>query len=107
MIHSVSRSQIMDNQVEKIYIAVGSDINEGLGTLEWAIKKWSGQTISFVIVHVDNTFRDFINTPFGKLPASSIKEEKFKIVRMLEQEKIDKTLSKFKAFCHGKRNQKY
>ncbi|XP_042516833.1 putative U-box domain-containing protein 50 [Macadamia integrifolia] len=102
MNHSVSGSQTMNNQVEKIYIAVGNDLNEGIGTLEWAIKKWSGQTISFVIVHVDNTSRDFVNTPFGKLPASSVNEEKLKIIRMLEQDKIDKTLFKFKAFCNGK-----
>ncbi|XP_043713877.1 putative U-box domain-containing protein 50 isoform X2 [Telopea speciosissima] len=89
----------MDNQMEKIYIAVGNDLNEGLGTLEWALRKWSGQTISFVIVHVDNTCRDFVNTPFGKLPASSVSEEKLEIIRMLEQDKIDKLLSKFKASC--------
>lgn len=35
----------------------------------------------------------------GKLPASSVSDEKLKILRKYEQEKIDKILSKYKAFC--------
>ncbi|KAJ4964210.1 hypothetical protein NE237_024149 [Protea cynaroides] len=89
----------MDNQVEKVYVVVGNDLQEGLGTLDWALRKWSGQTIRFVIVHVDNTPRDYVSTPFGRLPASYVNDEKLEIIRMCEQEKINKLLCKYKGFC--------
>ncbi|KAJ4967178.1 hypothetical protein NE237_019027 [Protea cynaroides] len=96
----VSTEQTTDTQApEKVYVAVGNDLHEGLGTLDWALRKWSGQTICLVIVHVDNSPRDIVSTPFGKLPASSVNDEKLEIIRICGQEKIDKLLSKYRTFC--------
>nr|DAD40932.1 TPA_asm: hypothetical protein HUJ06_015255 [Nelumbo nucifera] len=89
----------MDTKSEKVYVAVGNDLQEGIGTLEWALRKWSGQTISIVIIHFNNNNKDFVYTPFGKLPASSVNDEKLRIFRMYEQEKTDKLLSKYIDFC--------
>jgi hypothetical protein len=42
-------------------------------------------------------FRVFVSV--GKLPASVVSEEKLEVLRRFEQEKIDKLLSKYIAFC--------
>lgn len=35
----------------------------------------------------------------GKLPASSVSEEKLQVLRKYEEQKIDKLLSKYITFC--------
>ncbi|KAK9164008.1 hypothetical protein Syun_004910 [Stephania yunnanensis] len=89
----------MESQVEKVYVAVGNDKQESLGALEWALRNWASQDISIVILYVVNTSRNFVNTPFGKLPASAVNEEKLEVLRMCEQEEVDKFLSKYLALC--------
>ncbi|XXG49135.1 hypothetical protein AAC387_Pa02g3401 [Persea americana] len=89
----------MEIQEEKVYVAVGKDVQEGMGTLKWALKNWSSQPISIVIVHVKTSSNDFVDTPYGKLPASSISDEGLKVLRMYGKDKSDKLLSKYKAFC--------
>ncbi|CAL0311845.1 unnamed protein product [Lupinus luteus] len=85
---------------EKIYVAVGNDVQDGLKTLTWALKKWNSQPISIVILHVTyNISMDYVYTPFGKLPASSVNDEKLEVLRKYEEEKINKLLSKYVALC--------
>lgn len=87
-------------QTEKVYVAVGNDAQDGFKTLNWALKKWNSHPISVVILHVTHsTPMDCVYTPFGKLPARSVSEEKLQILRKDEQEKINKLLSKYVAFC--------
>ncbi|KAF5749734.1 putative U-box domain-containing protein kinase family protein [Tripterygium wilfordii] len=87
-------------QMEKVYVALGSDLQDGFKTLEWTLRKWKSKPISIVILHVTyNISNDFVYTPFGKLPASSVSDEKLEILRKYEQGKIDKLLSKYIAFC--------
>ncbi|KAL8167361.1 hypothetical protein V2J09_008860 [Rumex salicifolius] len=88
-------------QQEKVYVAVGNNLKEGLATLEWAIKKiWSSNPISIVILHANSSMsKDLVKTPFGKLPVTSVNEEKLKVLRKCEEEKIDKMLSKYMEFC--------
>ncbi|KAK1589326.1 hypothetical protein Q3G72_032771 [Acer saccharum] len=92
-----------DDQVEKVYVAVGNDLQDGFKTLDWTLRKWSStpmNMISIVILHVSyNISNDFVYTPFGKLPASSVSDEKLQVLRKYEESKIDKLLSKYKAFC--------
>ncbi|TXG60079.1 hypothetical protein EZV62_014652 [Acer yangbiense] len=92
-----------DDQVEKVYVAVGNDLQDGFKTLDWTLRKWSStpmNMISIVILHVSyNIYKDFVYTPFGKLPASSVSDEKLQVLRKYEERKIDKLLSKYKAFC--------
>ncbi|KAL4367087.1 hypothetical protein GQ457_05G014320 [Hibiscus cannabinus] len=88
------------DQVPKVYVAVGNDIRDGYKTLAWTLRKWSPQPFSVVLLHVTyNISKDFVYTPFGKLPASAVSEEKLEILRKYEQEKTDKLLSKYIAFC--------
>ncbi|GAV70071.1 U-box domain-containing protein/Pkinase_Tyr domain-containing protein [Cephalotus follicularis] len=90
----------MDIQVHKVYVALGKDLQDGYMTLDWTLKKWSSHPISVVIVHVnDDTSKDFVYTPFGKLPASAVSDEKLEVLKFYEQEKIDKLLSKYITFC--------
>lgn len=87
-------------QRQKIYVAVGNDVQDGFKTLNWALKKWNSHPISIVILHVThNSPNDYVQTPFGKLPARSVSEENLQILRKDEQEKINKLLSKYVAFC--------
>nr|XP_011468674.1 PREDICTED: putative U-box domain-containing protein 50 [Fragaria vesca subsp. vesca] len=91
----------MEGQEEKVYVALGNQLQDGIKTLEWTLRKWRFQPISIVILHVTSrvSVRDYVSTPFGKLPASSVSDEKLKILRKLEQEKIYKILSTYIAFC--------
>ncbi|KAL0721528.1 hypothetical protein Bca4012_036127 [Brassica carinata] len=86
---------------EKVYIAVGNDLQEGFKTIEWALKKWNNNNIpiSIVLLHLCNISQDFVYTPFGKLPASSVSEEKLQVLRKYEDQKINKLLSKYVTFC--------
>ncbi|KAL6222826.1 hypothetical protein ACLB2K_006216 [Fragaria x ananassa] len=91
----------MEGQEEKVYVAVGNQLQDGIKTLVWTLRKWRFQPISIVILHVTSrvSVRDYVSTPFGKLPASSVSDEKLKILRKLEQEKIEKILSEYTTFC--------
>ncbi|KAE9613338.1 hypothetical protein Lal_00027757 [Lupinus albus] len=85
---------------QKIYVAVGNDVQDGLKTLAWALKKWNSQPVSIVILHVSyNISMDYVYTPFGKLPASSVNDEKLEVLRKYEEDKINKLLSKYVALC--------
>ncbi|KAJ4897188.1 U-box domain-containing protein kinase family protein [Raphanus sativus] len=85
--------------MEKVYIAVGNDLQEGFKTIDWALKKWNNIPISIVLLHLCNISQDFVYTPFGKLPASSVSEEKLQVLRKYEDQKINKLLSKYVTFC--------
>lgn len=117
----------MDNTpAEKVYVAVGNDVQDGFKTLEWTLRKWSSHPISIVIVHVTyNISKEYVYTPcklfiltlkfffafsigfnqfhvfvsVGKLPASSVSEEKLEVLKKIEQGKIDGFLSKYITFC--------
>lgn len=54
----------MDVQLEKVYVAVGSDLQDGFATLEWALRKWDSNSTSIVIIHATNSIsKDFVYTP--------------------------------------------
>ncbi|CAL9244969.1 unnamed protein product [Arabidopsis halleri] len=89
----------LGSRMEKVYIAVGNDVQEGHKTIHWALKKWNNTPISIVLLHLCNISQDFVYTPFGKLPASSVSEEKLQVLRKYEEQKIDKLLSKYITFC--------
>jgi len=51
-------------QTEKIYVAVGNDVQDGLKTLNWALKKWNSHPISIAVLHVThNSTKDYVYTP--------------------------------------------
>ncbi|GLU18203.1 hypothetical protein SLE2022_345160 [Rubroshorea leprosula] len=91
----------MDTQPEKVYVALGDDPDDGCKVLDWTLKKWNSRPISIVILYVPyNTSKDdLVRTPFGKVPASTVSEEKVEIIRKFEQGKIDRLLSTYIAFC--------
>ncbi|CAK8537138.1 unnamed protein product [Lathyrus sativus] len=87
-------------QKEKIYVAIGDDAQDGFNTLNWALKKWNSHPISIVILHVTHSIsKDYVYTPFGKLPARSLNDEKLEALRKDEKERIKKLFSKYIAFC--------
>ncbi|CAI8595499.1 unnamed protein product [Vicia faba] len=87
-------------QKEKIYVAISDDARDGFITLNWALKKWNSHPISIVILHVTHSSsKDYVYTPFGKLPARSLNDEKLEALRKDEKERIKKLFSKYIAFC--------
>lgn len=125
--HDLEEEAELGSTMEKVYIAVGNDVQEGYKTIGWAIKKWNNIPISIVLLHLCNISQDFVYTPciisffsihtssflflsykpnshvflciVGKLPASSVSEEKLQVLRKYEEQKIDKLLSKYITFC--------
>lgn len=99
MITSTNTMQIH----EKVYVVLSNDMQEEEGclTLNWVINKWaSHHPISIIILFINSTSSlELVDTPFGKLPASSVSDDKIQILRKCEQEKIDKLLSRYIAFC--------
>ncbi|XP_011099977.1 putative U-box domain-containing protein 50 [Sesamum indicum] len=85
---------------EKVYVAIGTDWGDGFSTLQWTLRKWSNHGISIVILHAANTIcKDYVYTPLGRLPSSSVSEEKLMVLEKSEEAKSDKILSQYIAFC--------
>ncbi|XP_044469890.1 putative U-box domain-containing protein 50 isoform X2 [Mangifera indica] len=91
----------MDTDVEKVYVAVGNDLQDGLKTLAWTLAKFESQPFSIVILYLTyDISRDLVYTPLGcKLPATSVSDEVLEDRRKHEEGKIEELLSKYKAFC--------
>ncbi|KAH0745259.1 hypothetical protein KY285_006916 [Solanum tuberosum] len=93
----------MANEMErdnKVYIAINSDIHDGLLTLQWALKRWNSHSITIVILYASNNIcKDYVVTPMGKLPRGSVNEEKLKDLEKLEEAKNQKILWRYKVFC--------
>ncbi|MBA0793932.1 hypothetical protein Gohar_018309, partial [Gossypium harknessii] len=79
----------------KVYVAVGNDVRDGYKTLAWTLRRWSFQPFTIVLLHV--TYN--ISTDFVYTPSSAVSEEKLEILKKYEQEKTEKLLSKYIAFC--------
>lgn len=60
-----SSSLIMtEMETQKIYVAIGTDLNDGFTTLEWVLKRWNSRSISLVILYADNSIsKDYVYTP--------------------------------------------
>ncbi|KAJ0464201.1 putative U box domain, Zinc finger, RING/FYVE/PHD-type [Helianthus annuus] len=84
--------------MEKVYVAIGNDVQEGLATLEWTLRKWSSVNISIVILHADIN-KDYVYTYYGKLPASYVNDESVDYLNKFEQGKVNKILNQYIAFC--------
>ncbi|XP_031115283.1 putative U-box domain-containing protein 50 [Ipomoea triloba] len=84
----------------KVYVAVSEDVQDGFLTLDWALRKWANQSIVVVILYaVNNICKDYVCTPLGKFPASSVSEETLKDLEQNEEAKTQRILSKYMAFC--------
>ncbi|KAI3794351.1 hypothetical protein L1987_36981 [Smallanthus sonchifolius] len=88
--------------MEKVYVAIGNDVQEGLATLEWTLRKWSSSQISIVILHADINRDNFVYTYYGKLPASYVNDENVDFLNKFEQGKVNKILNQYIAFCGKK-----
>jgi len=53
----------MEAHHERVHIAVGKNVEEGVGMLRWALNQWSSQPVSFVILHINTSSKDFVLTP--------------------------------------------
>ncbi|KAK4744712.1 hypothetical protein SAY87_011024 [Trapa incisa] len=90
--------------MEKIWVAIGSDLQEGFKTLEWILRKWpptdNPMFGGIALVHVSHDIsKGFVCSPLGKFPASLVNEEMLKFLKKQEQGKTDSLLHKYKVFC--------
>lgn len=55
----------MESQEEKVYVALGNQLQDGIKTLQWTLRKWRFQPISIVILHVtyNVSVKDYVYTP--------------------------------------------
>ncbi|KAK4367026.1 hypothetical protein RND71_014906 [Anisodus tanguticus] len=48
----------------KVYVAINLDIHDGFMTLQWALKRWSSNSITIVILYASNNIcKDYVITP--------------------------------------------
>ncbi|CAN0858300.1 Putative U-box domain-containing protein 50 [Linum grandiflorum] len=94
------------SQVEsrKVYVAVGNDGEEGLKTLDWTLRKWKSNISTLFILHLPlpDFSTNVVYTPYGKLPANSMSDEKLQVLRKYEDKKNDKLVSDYIGYCAGK-----
>ncbi|XP_024994807.1 putative U-box domain-containing protein 50 [Cynara cardunculus var. scolymus] len=88
----------MERAAEKVYVAIGNDVQEGLATLEWTLRKWSSSQFSIVILHADIN-KDYVYTYYGKIPASYVNDQSVDFLKKCEQGKLNKILRQYIAFC--------
>lgn len=51
-------------QNNKVYVTVSEDLHDGFLTLDWALRKWSTQSIIIVILYAANNIcKDYVYTP--------------------------------------------
>nr|GLL18920.1 putative U-box domain-containing protein 50 isoform X1 [Ipomoea trifida] len=85
---------------ERVYVGIGEDMHDGFQSLEWVLTNWSSQSTTILILYADNSIcRDYVYTPIGRLPSSSVNEEKLKDLEKYEEAKTDKILANYVAFC--------
>ncbi|XP_019185661.1 PREDICTED: putative U-box domain-containing protein 50 isoform X2 [Ipomoea nil] len=85
---------------ERVYVGIGEDVHDGFQSLEWVLRNCSSQSTTILILYAANTIcRDYVYTPIGRLPSSSVNEEKLKDLDKYEEAKTDKILANYIAFC--------
>ncbi|QHO03077.1 hypothetical protein HN51_037521 [Arachis hypogaea] len=85
---------------EKIYVALGNNVLEGIHTLAWTLSKWHSHPISIIILHVKyNNTCNHLSTLLGNFPEGIACDVKMERIRKGEEDKIDKMLSKYISFC--------
>ncbi|CAN1836011.1 Putative U-box domain-containing protein 50 [Linum perenne] len=88
----------------KVYVAVGNDEEEGLKTLDWTLGKWKSNISTLFIIQLPlpDFSTDVVYTPYGKLPANSMSEEKLQVLRKYEEKKHEKLVCEYIGYCEGK-----
>ncbi|KAH6822505.1 hypothetical protein C2S53_008982 [Perilla frutescens var. hirtella] len=90
----------MEIEGEKVYVAIGTEGYDGFSTLQWAIRKWGNHGIRIVILHAANAVcKDYVFTPLGKLPTSSVSEEKLQLLDKSEEARKERIMLQYKVFC--------
>ncbi|XP_010670279.2 U-box domain-containing protein 33 isoform X2 [Beta vulgaris subsp. vulgaris] len=81
----------------KIFVAVGKEIEERKSTLKWALKKSKGETVCVIYVHVP---AQIIHLPNGfKAPISSVHEVEVKAFQEWERKEVYKILDDCLQMC--------
>ncbi|MED6131830.1 hypothetical protein PIB30_013560 [Stylosanthes scabra] len=85
---------------EKIYVALGNNVIEGVNTLAWTLSKWHSHSITIIILHLNyNNTSNHLSTLLGNFPEGIACDVKMERIRKSKQERMDKMLSKYMSFC--------
>ncbi|KAK6285665.1 PREDICTED: U-box domain-containing protein 33 isoform X1 [Theobroma cacao] len=83
---------------EKIYVAVGKDVERNKSVLFWALQNSGGKRIC--IIHVHQPAKMIPVTDMGtKFPASKVKEQEVKAYREIGRQEMQKNLDKYLLLC--------
>ncbi|XP_021281280.1 U-box domain-containing protein 33 isoform X2 [Herrania umbratica] len=83
---------------EKIYVAVGKDVERNKSVLFWALQNSGGKRIC--ILHVHEKAKMIPLTDMGtKFPASKLKEQEVKAYWEIERQEMQKNLDKYLLLC--------
>ncbi|KAI4368833.1 hypothetical protein MLD38_017345 [Melastoma candidum] len=81
---------------DKVYVAVGTTLEKGIGLIRWSVERFSGKEICVLHVHRPSPL---IPTLLGKLPASQANEEVVISFRVEERKAMRKLLRNYLAVC--------
>ncbi|XP_021906273.1 U-box domain-containing protein 33 isoform X1 [Carica papaya] len=83
---------------ERIFVAVGKNVEKSESTLLWALRNSGGKRIC--IVHVHRPAQRIPLTNLGtKFPASSLKEQVVRAYREIERQNMDEILEEYLRIC--------
>ncbi|KAL9247665.1 hypothetical protein vseg_021073 [Gypsophila vaccaria] len=82
---------------EKVYVAVGRNVEKTLSLIRWSIRMFRSSDICFVHVHLPSPL---IPTLLGNLPANRASPEVVAAYRRCEQEKMKELLHYYLKLCH-------
>lgn len=85
-----------EEEEEKIYVAVGKDVNDAKSVLLWAIKNFPRRIIFLLHVHQPAQFIPFLG---GRFPAHKLKEQEVRAFREFEKEQMHKMLNEYLFLC--------
>lgn len=93
--------EVEEDECERVHVAVGKEYKESKETLIWVLRNISKDK-KVVLVHVHRPAQ-MIPMMGAKFPANQLKEEQVKGYRLLEMQKMNKTLDEYLALCsHAK-----
>lgn len=81
---------------DKLYVAVGKELNESKLTLSWTLHHSGERNICILHVHKPSRWIPFLGTKF---PGTQMEEQQVKVYREIERENMNKLLLEYSMIC--------
>ncbi|KAJ0966667.1 hypothetical protein J5N97_023584 [Dioscorea zingiberensis] len=93
----VVEAPMREEEVEKVFVAVGKEFKEGKTLINWVLQN-STREKKIVLAHVHRPAH-MIPLMGGKFPASQLTEQQVNAYWQIEKEKMNKTLDEYLLLC--------